>query len=67
MGPQRPASRAGNEYMFTCACGFSGWYWSIPTPDDTSETAARVLAERVMFDVAGIPVMLGSDRARAFI
>ena len=67
VGPQRPASRAGNEYMFTCACGFSGWYWSIPTPNDTSETAARVLAERVMFDVAGVPVMLGSDRARAFV
>ena len=53
--------------MFTCACGFSGWYWCVPTPDDTSATAARCLAERVMFDIAGVPVMLGSDRAPAFV
>ena len=29
--------------------------------------AAELLAERVIFDIAGIPVMLGSDRARAFV
>ena len=67
VGPQRPPSKAGNEYMFTCACGFSWWYWCVPTPDDTSATAARCLAERVMFDIAGVPVMLGSDRAPAFV
>ena len=67
VGPHSPPSPAGNLYMFTCADGFSGWYWCIPCPDDTASTAARALAERVIFDVAGIPVMLGSDRAKAFI
>ena len=30
IGPQKPATPRGNEYCFTCACVFSGWYWCIP-------------------------------------
>ena len=41
VGPQRPITPRGNEYLFTCACGFSGWFWSIPTPKDDAETAVR--------------------------
>ena len=67
VGPQRPATPRGNEYLFTCTCAFSGWYWAVPTRTDDGTTAAQCLAERVIFDIAGIPVYLGSDRAQAFI
>ena len=67
VGPQRPATPRGNTEMFTCACAWSGWYWAVPTVDATSETAARCLAERVIFDIAGVSAILGSDRARAFV
>jgi hypothetical protein len=61
-----PATERGNVYMFTTACGFSGWYWAIPVPDDTGATAAKVFAERVMCDLAGTCAIVCSDRARAF-
>ena len=66
IGPQRPATPRGNEYCFTCACVFSGWYWCIPCRKDDSATAAELFAERVMFDLAGVPAVLCSDRAKAF-
>jgi hypothetical protein len=53
--------------MFTCVCPYSGWYWAIPCVDDTSNTAAMLFAERVMFDLAGVCCVLCSDRARAFV
>jgi len=67
VGPIRPVTPRGHEYMFTCVCAFSGWYWAVPTKTSTSAEAALVLAERVLFDLAGIPVYLGSDRALAFV
>ena len=66
VGPQRPVTPRGNLYLFTCACVYSGWYWAIPTAADDGITAARTFAERVMFDLAGVPVVLMSDRALAF-
>ena len=66
VGPMTPTSARGNKYMFTCACGWSGWYWAIPCPDDTSETAARCLFYHVICDMAGYPTYIGSDRAKAF-
>ena len=66
VGPQRPATPRGNEYCFTCACIFSGWYWCIPCRRDDSATAAELFAERIMFDLAGVPAVLSSDRAKAF-
>ena len=67
VGPQRPHTPRGNEYMFSAVCAWSGWYWSVPCADDTSETAATCLAERVLFDLVGVLAMLGSDRAQAFV
>ena len=67
VGPQRPASRRGFEYMFTAICAWSGWYRAVPTKDSTSETAAQALAERVIFDIAGVAATVASDRGRAFV
>jgi len=53
--------------MFTVVCPFSGWYWAIPTADDNGLTAAQIFAERVMFDLSGVPVLLCSDRAKNFV
>ena len=53
--------------MFTFACAWSGWYWALPTTDNTSATAARYLFHNVMCDIAGYPVCLGSDNDRAFV
>ena len=67
VGPMYPKTARGHLYMFTVICPFSGWYWAIPTVDSEGLTAARTFAERVMLDVAGVPVMLCSDRARVFV
>ena len=67
VGPQHPRTLRGMLYMFTCICPFSGWYWAIPCATDDSLEAARVFAERVVFDLAGVPVLLCSDRAKAFV
>jgi len=66
VGPQYPATPRGHVYLFTCACVFSGWYWAVPCSKDDSVTAAEMFAERVMLDLAGVPTMLCSDRAKAF-
>ena len=58
-------------YMFTCVCPYGGWSWAIPCAADDSITAAKLFAECVkhntylndMFDIAGVPVILCSDRA----
>jgi len=39
----------------------------VPCQKDDSLTAAQIFAERVMFDVAGVCVVLSSDRAPAFV
>ena len=67
IGPCRPKTPRGNAYVFTACCAWSGWHWVIATVDDTSETAARCLAERVIFDIAGVAAILASDRAKAFV
>ena len=67
VGPIQPRSGRGHRFMFTCTCPWSGWYWAFPTEDDTSETAAQHLFFNVMLDLAGYPMMLGSDRGKAFI
>ena len=67
VGPMNPASGRGHRYMFTAVCAWSGWYWAIPAVDSTSETAANLLFHRVMCDLAGYPMCLGSDRAPEFM
>ena len=67
VGPMTPPSARGNRYMFTCVCGWSGYYWAVACPDDTSETAAHCLFYHVICDIAGYPMFLGSDRAKAFL
>jgi len=67
VGPISPITSRGNKYVFTCACAWSGWYWVIATTDDKSETAASLLFERIMCDIAGYPVCIGSDRAITFV
>jgi len=67
VGPITPKTSRGHSYMFTCCCGYSGYYWAVPTPDDKSETAASCLFNRVICDIAGYPMFLGSDRALAFV
>ena len=29
VGPMNPKSARGHEFMFTCACAWSGWYWVV--------------------------------------
>ena len=67
VGPMQPPSARGHVYMFTCACAWSGWYWAIPCIGCDGLTAASLLFHRVICDLAGYPVCLGSDRAPEFI
>ena len=67
VGPQHPVTSRGNAYLFTCICIFSGWFWAIPTKGSDSKDAAQAFVERIMLDLAGVPVIICSDRARAFI
>lgn len=67
VGPKSPPSRRGHRYMFTAICPFSGWYWAIPCEKDTSDEAARCLFYHVMCNLAGYPLLIGSDRAQAFV
>ena len=67
VGPMTPPTARGHRFMFTCACGWSGYYWCVPCMDDTGETAARCLFLYVICDLAGYPVVLGSDRAKVFV
>ena len=67
VGPQHPVTSRGNLYLFTCICIFSGWFWAIPTKGSDSKDAAQAFVERIMLDLAGVPVIICSDRARAFI
>ena len=62
-----PATTRENLYMFTCTCAWSGWYWAVPCKKDDGDTAAEILGDRVILDIAGVPVILGSDRALAFV
>ena len=67
VGPHHPVTSKGHLYMFTAACVFSGYYWCIPCPDDKASTAARLFTEHVMLDLSGVPAVLCSDRAKAFV
>ena len=67
VGPQYPKTQRGNLYMFTCICPFSGFFWAIPVPDEGGQTAAIALAERVMFDLAGVVCLICSDRGKVFV
>ena len=67
VGPHDPVTPRGHRYLFTCVCVFSGWYWAIPAVSDDGRQAAELFAERVMFDLAGVPAVLCSDRAKAFV
>ena len=66
IGPMNPPSARGYKYMFTCACGWSGWYWAVPCMEESSEVAAFCLFYFVICDIAGYPTFIGSDRAKAF-
>ena len=52
--------------MFTCVCAWSGWWWAFPTVDDTSVTAAHCVFYYIICDIAGYPLIFGSDRGKAF-
>ena len=67
VGSQTPVTPRCHQYLFTCTCVFSDWYWVIPTVDDTSVTAARAYDERVMFDIAGMCAILALDEGKAFV
>ena len=67
VGPQYPKTARNNVYMFTCICIFSGWFWAVAVEGCESTHAARAFAERVMLDICGVPVLLCSDRGKAFI
>ena len=67
VGPMHPTSGAGNRYLFTCVCAWSGWYWALPCADSESLTAATLLFYNVLCDLAGYPMCIGSDRDPTFV
>lgn len=67
IGQMYPMTARGYLYMFACTDPFSGWYLAVLTIDSEGLIAAKTLAERVMLDIVGVPVMLCSYRARAFV
>ena len=66
VGPISPKSARGNEYMFTCCCAWSGYYWAFPCTNKSAEVAAHNLFYHVMCDLAGYPSVLSTDNDKAF-
>jgi hypothetical protein len=64
-GPIVPAVD-GKTWVFQALCPFSKWTWLSAEPDNEASTWARFLVEDVFFDLAGFPVVLRTDRAKAF-
>ena len=63
---RRPPSD-GNEIIFHVECPFSRWPWIKAVPADTADEWAKFIVEEVFFDLAGFPVVLRSDRGKAFL
>ena len=66
LGPITPPS-GGCSYILHAECAFSHYIWLQAAPDNGAETWAKFLLEGVMFDLAGFPPILRSDRGPAFI
>ena len=60
-----PESAAGNKYLFTAVCPFSGWLVVEPCRTRSAEEFAHVLYARV-FTVFGAPGKMIADNERAF-
>eukprot|EP00959_Pyramimonas_sp_CCMP1952_P347719 7283785-Pyramimonas_sp.AAC.1 len=65
LGPISPESE-GHSYILHAECAFSHYAWLKAAPDNSASTWAKFLVENVMFDLAGFPLVLRSDRGSAF-
>jgi hypothetical protein len=57
----------GECYIFHAECPFSRWAWLHASKSDNESDWAVCLVESVFCDLAGVPVVLRSDRVAAFI
>ena len=58
---QLPLTRSGNRYVMVFADYLTKWIEAFPVPDQSAETIARLLVEKVVC-VHGVPEQLLSDR-----
>lgn len=65
VGPISPISARGMRYILVVICNFSNLVWFIPTPDESSATAAEALLN--IFLQYGFPERLLSDRGTFFL
>ena len=61
-----PTSIDGNKYILTAVCPFSNFLISVPIPDKTASTCARVLLDHVFLKF-GFPSVLQTDRGGEFL
>ena len=61
-----PTSINGNKYILTAVCPFSNFLISVPIPDKTASTCARVLLDHVFLKF-GFPSVLQTDRRGEFL
>ena len=63
---QLPLTRNGNRYVVVFADYLTKWVEAFPVPDQTAETIARLLVEKIVC-IHGVPEQLLSDRGPNFL
>ena len=63
---QLPLTRNGNRYVVVFADYLTKWIEAFPVPDQTAETIAKLLVEKIIC-VHGVPEQLLSDRGANFL
>ena len=63
---QLPLTRNGNRYVVVFADYLTKWIEAFPVPDQTAETIAKLLVEKIVC-VHGVPEQLLSDRGANFL
>ena len=63
---QLPLTRNGNRYVIVFADYLTKWIEAFPVPDQTAETIAKLLVEKIVC-VHGVPEQLLSDRGANFL
>lgn len=65
VGPIKPASAEGHEYIFTAVCDLTKYLVAVPTHDCTALTTARAFVENIVLKF-NIPRKLTSDNGSNF-